>query len=278
MRASRHFSSLAAAVAITLTAPPTGAADLPVDLELVLAVDTSRSIDFYEAQLQRQGYVAALMDPKVVAAIQSGLFGRIAVAYMEWSGLGYGSITVGWSAVSDTASAAAFAQILEERPLLSGRRTSISHAITMAMTLFDGNGFEGTRRVIDISGDGPNNQGVLVTAARDLAVADGITINGLPIINDRPSPFGWPSLPDLDRYYLNCVIGGPASFIIVAEGFEAFAAAIRSKLILEIAGGAAEAPPRVAATRQPARVRLAATGSPPCDIGEQRWRNRQGIP
>lgn len=281
MRASRHIPGLAAAVALILTALPMRAAgDLPVDLELVLAVDTSRSIDFDEAQFQRQGYVAALMDPKVVAAIQSGLFGRIAVTYMEWSGLGYGFVTVDWSPISDAASAAAFAGILAERPLLSGRRTSISHAITTAMTLFDGNGFEGTRRVIDISGDGPNNQGVLVTAARDLAVADGITINGLPIINDRPSPFGWPSLPDLDRYFVNCVIGGPASFIIVAEGFEAFAAAIRSKLILEIAGGAAEPPATVAmaAQQQPARVRLAATGPPPCDIGEQRWRNRQFFP
>ena len=207
----------------------------------------------------------------MIAAIRSGVFGRIAVTSMEWSGLGGGNVIVDWATVFDATSARAFADALAERPLASGRRTSISHAITMAMRLFEDNGFDGTRRVIDISGDGANNQGLLVTAARDRAVADGITINGLPIINDRPSPFGWPSLPDLDLYFVNCVIGGPASFIIVAEGFEAFAAAIRSKLILEIAGGRADRPD--SGESRPARLQLAAAG-PPCDIGERRWRSR----
>ncbi len=263
------------AASLVLLASPLQAQELPVDLELVLAVDTSRSIDFHEAELQRQGYVAALRDPQVIAAIRSGVFGRIAVTYLEWSGLGRGDVIVDWATISDAASARAFAQALAQRPLASGRRTSISHAITTAMRLFDGNGFDGTRRVIDISGDGPNNQGLLVTAARDMAVADGITINGLPIINDRPSPFGWPHLPDLDLYFVNCVIGGPASFIIVAEGFEAFAAAIRSKLILEIAGHR-PIPPEDRDDRR-ARLRLAAT-APPCDIGERRWRSRNFIP
>ena len=271
MRTSWRVPGLAAALMLAAW-PIRAAEDLPVDLELVLAVDTSRSIDHYEAQLQRDGYVAALMDPKVISAIQSGVFGRIAVTYMEWSGLGHGSVTVDWAPISDAPSAAAFARSLAERPLTSGRRTSISHAITAAMAQFADNGFEGIRRVIDISGDGPNNQGVLVTAARDLAVADGITINGLPIVNDRPSPFGWPNLPELDLYFENCVIGGPASFIIVAEGFEAFAEAIRSKLILEIAGTLPEKP-----EDRPARLRLASTG-PPCDIGEQRWRSRLMFP
>lgn len=281
MPPARRTFELAIAVILLLTAFPVRAADdLPVDLELVLAVDTSRSIDQDEALLQRLGYVAALTDPQVVAAIQSGLFGRIAVTYLEWSGQGYDHVTVGWSAISDASSAAAFAGILEEQPLVSGRRTSISNAIRAAMVLFDGNGFDGTRRVIDISGDGPNNQGILVTSARDLAIADGITINGLPIINDRPSPFGWPSLPDLDRYFVNCVIGGPASFIIVAVGFEAFAAAIRSKLILEIAAVSTETFETVAQLGpvQLAGIHLAATDGPPCDIGERQWRNRQFLP
>ncbi len=269
MRVSGCLAGLVAGLVLTVS--PLRAQDLPVDLELVLAVDTSRSIDLYEARLQRQGYLAALQDAEVIAAIRSGVFGRIAVTYMEWSGLGQESVAVDWAVISDAATARAFTDILAEWPLGSGRRTSISHAITTAMELFANNGFEGTRRVIDISGDGPNNQGLLVTAARDLAVADGITINGLPIINDRPSPFGWWDLPDLDRYFVNCVIGGPAAFIIVAEGFEAFAEAIRSKLILEIAGAPVGRPP----THEPgqARLRLAAAG-PPCDIGERRWRNR----
>ncbi len=260
---------------LVLLASPLRAQDLPVDLELVLAVDTSRSIDLHEAELQRQGYVSALTDPEVIRAIRSGILSRIAITYLEWSGLGRGDVIVDWALISDAATARAFADALARRPLASGRRTSISHAITTAMRLFDDNGFEGTRRVIDISGDGPNNQGVLVTAARDLAVADGVTINGLPIINDRPSPFGWPGLPDLDLYFVNCVIGGPASFIIVAEGFESFAAAIRSKLILEIAR-VPEAPSENREIAAP-RFRLAAAG-PPCDIGEQRWRNRNFLP
>ncbi len=259
------------AACLVLVASPLRAQDLPVDLELVLAVDTSRSIDIYEADLQRRGYVAALQDPEVIAAIRAGVFGRIAVTYLEWSGLGLGNVIVDWAPISDAASASAFARALAGRPLASGRRTSISHAITTAMQMFDNNGFDGTRRVIDISGDGPNNQGLLVTAARDMAVSQGITINGLPIINDRPSPFGWPNLPELDLYFVNCVIGGPASFIIVAEGFEAFAAAIRSKLILEIAGGPAN--PTGVRENPGARLLLAAAG-PPCDIGEQRWRSR----
>ena len=268
----RAFECIAGLMAVVfLMVSPTRAQDLPVDLELVLAVDTSRSIDLYEARLQRQGDLAALQDPDVIAAVQSGVFGRIAVTYMEWSGLGQDSVAVDWAEISDAASARAFADILAEWPMVSGRRTSISHAITTAMGLFADNGFEGTRRVIDISGDGPNNQGLLVTAARDLAVADGITINGLPIVNDRPSPFGWWNLPDLDLYFMNCVIGGPAAFIMVAEGFEAFAEAIRSKLILEIAGGPADRPPIHGTDR--ARLRLTAAG-PPCDIGERRWRSR----
>ncbi len=273
MRDLQCIAGLAAG--LVLLGSPLRAQDVPVDLELVLAVDTSRSIDRQEAELQRQGYVTALQDPDVVAAIQSGVFGRIAVTYLEWSGLGRGDVIIDWGSVSDAASARAFAQSLADRPLASGRRTSISHAITTAARLFDENGFDGTRRVIDISGDGPNNQGLLVTAARDMAVAAGITINGLPIINNRPSPFGWPNLADLDLYFENCVIGGPMSFIIVAEGFEAFAAAIRSKLILEIAG----LPPGWLRDRQDhrARLQLAAAG-PPCDIGERQWRSRNFSP
>jgi len=141
--------------------------------------------------------------------------------------------------------------------------TSISGAISYGARSFDGNGFRGERRIIDISGDGPNNNGHYVNLARDRAVAAGIVINGLPILNNRPNLYGYPVMPDLDLYYEDCVIGGPGSFIVVAHGFEDFARAILLKLVTEIAGLAPA--PRI--------FRLAAVGTrPPCDAGEAQLR------
>jgi hypothetical protein len=225
---------------------PATAEDLPVDLELVLAVDVSGSVDEVEARLQREGYVAALHHPRVIEAIQAGMLGRIAVAYVEWAGVEFQRVLLDWTLIQDQESAAAFADALAEAPLTSQRWTSISAAIDYAVPLFDGNGFKGLRRVIDISGDGYNNRGRAAQQARDDAVVAGITINGLPIVNDRPNPWGGLAPQNLDLYYEQRVIGGPGAFIVVAKDYSAFASAILSKLLLEVAGD--QPPPRTFAT------------------------------
>jgi hypothetical protein len=217
------------------------AEDVPVDLELVLAVDISGSVDEVEAVLQREGYMAALRHPQVIEAIESGMFGRIAVSYVEWAGDHYQRTMLDWTLIDSGQSAFAFADALGEAPLATAHWTSLSTAIDYAVPMFDDNGFEGFRRVIDISGDGYNNRGRPVEWARDEAVAAGITINGLPIVNDRPNPWGGRPPFDLDRYYEQKVIGGPGAFIVVAENYTSFASAVLSKLLLEIAG---DTPPR----------------------------------
>ena len=255
----------------------------PVDLELVLAVDVSGSVDGFEARLQRNGYVAAFADPLVLNAIQSGPLGRIAVTYFEWAGFGHTVATVPWTLIASDKDAQAFAEVLNERPIVRGRFTSISGAIGFATALLDQSGFEGARRVIDISGDGPNNIGPLVTTARDRAARQAITINGLPIVNDRPQPFGLPQIPDLDLYFESCVIGGPGAFIVVAESFEDFGSAIRRKLILEIAGLTPREMERRRAGRLAPRYLLATHEAPQapqfrepdCLIGERRLRQFQ---
>ena len=240
------------------------ATEREVDLELVLAADISTSMALEEAALQRRGFALAIRHPQVIEAIQSGPLGRIAIAYMEWSDYDYQNILVDWTEVSDEKSAAAFAEAIERSPLIGLDWTSISTAITYAARSVDGNEFYANRRVIDISGDGPNNKGAYVVEARDRAVAGGIVINGLPIVNDRPEPtYGFPSLPNLDLYYEDCVIGGAGSFIIVADGFKDFARAIRRKMLLEIAGMAPQDPLLRLVTQ---RLR------PPCDAGEQQAR------
>ncbi len=247
-----------------------------VDLELALAIDVSGSIDDEEANLQRAGYIAAFRNPRVIEAIRHGILGRIAVAYYEWAGYGHNKMIADWTVIHDRVSALAFADRLHEPPPETARRTAIGQAIAFGILLFDRNVIEGTRRVIDVSGDGPNNWGQPSTVSRDFAVAAGITINGLPIVNDRPSRWGWPSLPNLDLYYRDCVIGGPGSFLVVANTFEAFSAAVLKKLIMEIAG--ANPPARIiyVGRRRNPFVRAATRDriAPPCDIGENRWRNR----
>jgi Protein of unknown function (DUF1194) len=216
--------------------PGAGAADLGVDLELVLAVDISGSVDPVEARLQREGYIAALRHPRVIDAIRGGMFGRIALTYVEWAGDDYQRILLDWTVIEDATGAFAFADALAEAPLMTAHWTSLSAAIDYARPLFEANGIKGARRVIDISGDGYNNRGRPVEHARDDAVAAGITINGLPIVNDRPNPWGGLPPRDLDRYFEDQVIGGPGAFIVVAKDYSAFASAILSKLLLEIAG------------------------------------------
>jgi len=210
-------------------------AETPVDLELVLAIDVSRSIDPNEAQLQREGYIKAFRDPEVIEAITTGMLGRIAVGYFEWAGFGHADIIVDWTIVDDMVSANAFADALAQGHPISASRTSISGAIDFAQPWFDNNGFEGTRRVIDISGDGPNSDGRRVEIARDAALAEGITINGLPIENGRPTPGGGLPATFLDSYFQDRVIGGPGAFYLLAD-FENFAPFLMQKLLREITG------------------------------------------
>lgn len=206
-----------------------------VDLELVMATDVSRSIDAEEAELQRRGIAAAFRSKQVIDAIASGVLQRIAVAYLDYSSRDWNKLVIDWRIIRDRESAYAFADTLMKAPLTFGRRTSISDALSHGAALIDANDIEGTRRVIDVSGDGPNNFGNWVDTVRDETIAKRITINGLPIINDR-NTFSRFSLPDLDRYYRGCVIGGPGAFLVVARNFQDFARAIRKKLVLEIAG------------------------------------------
>jgi hypothetical protein len=206
-----------------------------VDLALAMAIDISGSIDPDEAHLQREGYVQAFRDPVIVKAILGGSNGRIAVAYYEWSDAWVQRILIDWTLLDSEASIEAFASRLAAAPISIARRTSISGAIRYAIPLFGRSPYEAERKVLDISGDGSNNDGALVTDMRHEALKERIVINGLPIMNDRPNPFGFPSETDLDKYYLACVTGGPRSFVEVARNFEDFPRAVRKKLLQEVA-------------------------------------------
>jgi hypothetical protein len=270
---------------------PSAAAERNVDLELALGVDVSGSVDEEEGALQRKGYIEAFRDPAVIRAIRSGYHRGIAVGYYEWAGYGHNKIIVDWMLIDGEKSAHAFADALTKMPPETASRTSLSGAINFAVPWFDNNGFTGKRRVVDLSGDGPNNWGEPVTLARDKAVKQGITINGLPIVNMRPSPFGTAQVPRLDLYFQNCVIGGRSAFIEVAKDFKDFGRAIRRKLILEISGHRPPAPHRFARRQLVQLVQYVPsqhgapgvpfdqlprdTGqAPPCNIGEYMRDNR----
>lgn len=238
MRFPSFLRGAIVAVAALLAASAPLRAGEAVDLALVLAVDVSGSVDAEEARLQRNGYIAAFTDPQVIEAIAGGFLGKIAVIYFEWAGYGYHRVAVDWTVIDGEASAKAFAALLSVQPFHRARGTSISDAILWAIPAFESSGFETRRRVVDISGDGANNSGPSVTRARDLAVAAGITINGLPIV-ERGGGFGYYSQgANLDQYFERCVVGGRNAFVIVANGFEDFANAVRQKLVLEISGRA----------------------------------------
>ena len=230
----RRTLMAAAGTALALPARRAGAEE-PVDVALVLAVDVSRSIDEDEARLQREGYRAAVSDPRVVEAIRGGMMGAIAIAYTEWAGIEFQRLVLPWTRIAGPRDAEAWAGALAQAPRSSLSWTSISGALDHARGVMGSCPFEATRKVIDISGDGVNNSGPPVEAARDRAVAEGITINGLPILNDRPT-FGRPPPMPLDQYFRESVIGGSGAFMIPAEDFEAFGQAVRRKLIREIAG------------------------------------------
>ena len=215
---------------------PASAAEIPVDLELVFAVDVSGSVDFEEAALQRRGYIDALRSEEVINAIRSGAHGKIAVAYVEWAGPRLQQTVIDWTVLDGAESMAAFTNTLSKASIESGPWTAIGAAIQYVVPMFARNDYQGTRRVIDISGDGPNNMGIPVLDARAQALAAGISINGLPIVNDRQGPGSTRNIRDLDKYYRECVIGGTGAFMIVANDFKDFATAIKRKLIFEIAG------------------------------------------
>lgn len=244
----------------------------PVDVELVLAVDVSLSMSPTELAIQRDGYAAALTHDDVLSAIASGMHGRIAVAYFEWAGATSHHIIVPWTVIETRADAERVAAQLGAQVPNSARRTSISGALGFAVDLFAESGFAGMRRVIDISGDGPNNQGPPVTAARDAVVAQGIVINGLPLMTTGglASTF---DVGDLDRYYTDCVIGGPGAFMVPVNDWSQFREAVRRKLVLELAA----APPveKAAGSRgTPPVVHAQAGQGYDCLIGEKLWRNR----
>ena len=236
-----------------------------VDVELVIAVDVSYSMDPDEQALQREGYVAALTSSEFLDALRHGMHGRIAVTYFEWAGASDQKIVMPWRLIDGPASAKAVADEIARAPYRRAYRTSISGALGFAAPLF-GDGFRGIRRVIDVSGDGANNQGAPVVPTREEVVAKGITINGLPIMLKRPAP-GSIDIENLDVYYEDCVIGGPGAFMIPIKEREKFREATRAKLVLEVAGRTPE--PRVVPVAADA-PRIS------CTIGERLWQDRWG--
>lgn len=217
-----------------------------VDVQLVLAVDVSLSMDDAEQRLQREAYVSALRDPAIVQVIGSGPTGRIALAVFEWSSEGEQRLLLPWTVIGSQAQAEAAAATIEREPISRMRRTSISDAMLYAERLFQQAGHTAPRRVLDISGDGSNNEGPPVAETRDRLVAQGIIINGLPLVLDRVGtqmPFPWSLLPQADAqpvtledYYDQCVRGGPGSFVVPVREIGELAGALRVKMILEIAG------------------------------------------
>ncbi len=243
------------------------ASTVEVDLELFLAVDVSRSMSPQELDIQRRGYAEALKSPDVIGAIRGGMLGRIAVTYVEWAGAGSQRVIVPWTLIEAEEDASAVADRITAFFDESLRRTSISGAMDYARRAFDDNGFTGLRRVIDISGDGPNNQGRPVLEARADVRAEGIIINGLPLMTEDALSNIW-GIPDLDVYYENCVIGGPGSFVLPVRGWSEFPAAVRRKLVLEIADAAPAA--------MVIEAQFTAPSAYDCMVGEKLWsRNRR---
>ncbi len=237
-----------------------------VDLELVLAVDVSYSMDMDELAIQREGYAQAIISKEFLQALKTGPTGKIAVTYFEWAASNDQKIIIPWRVIDGPETADAVANEIMKTPIRRASRTSISGAINFAMPLFDENPYHGLRRVIDISGDGPNNNGAPVTGARDAALEKGITINGLPIMVKEPS-YSTMDIDNLDLYYEDCVIGGPGSFVVTIKDREKFKEAIRTKLLLEVADRTPERRMVPVAEKEP-RVS--------CMIGEKIWQDRWG--
>src|SRR5664279_5177193 len=239
---------------------------IAVDVELVIAVDVSYSMDPEEQALQREGYIMALTSREFMHALRQGAHGKIAIIYFEWAGQYDQKIVMPWRLIEGPESADSVANEIAAAPVRRASRTSIAGALTFAKPLFDSSGYRGLRRVIDVSGDGANNAGPLIVPTRDDVLAAGITINGLPIMLKRPNP-GTLDIEDLDVYYEDCVIGGPGAFVVPIRERQQFIEATRTKLVLEISSREPE--PRVLpASAQAPRIS--------CTIGEKMWQERWG--
>ncbi|GAB1582389.1 DUF1194 domain-containing protein [Phyllobacterium phragmitis] len=275
----RTIHALIMMVALTASVPARAqngapADRLPVDVELVLAVDASRSMEPFEQKIQRDGYVAALRHPQVIKAILEGLHGRVAITYIEWAGFGFHRVIIPWTLVDSRQAAEKLAAALDQPVPPPQSRTSISAAIDFSAGLFDQSGFKGQRRIIDISGDGPNNHGRPVVDARADAMEMGITINGLPLMTRGSLFSGW-DVKDLDQYYGNCVIGGPGAFMIPVTSWEQFPEAVRRKLMLELAGDpAASGAMQADNAGDPPVLKVQAKPSYDCMSGERVWQQR----
>ena len=237
-----------------------------VDIELILAVDVSYSMDMDELAIQREGYAQAIVSKEFLQALKSLPNGKISVTYFEWAASSDQKIIIPWRLIDGPETADAVADEIMKTPIRRASRTSISGAINFALPLFDEDPYHGLRRVIDISGDGPNNNGGPVTVARDAALEKGIVINGLPIMVKEPS-YSTMDIDNLDFYYEDCVIGGPGSFVVSIKDRDKFKEAIRAKLLLEVAGKTPERRVVPVAEKEP-RVS--------CIIGEKIWQDRWG--
>jgi hypothetical protein len=244
----------------------TGDSKPAVDVELILAVDVSYSMDMDELAIQREGYAQAIVSKEFLQALKTLPNGKIAVTYFEWAASSDQKIIIPWRLIDGPETADAVANEIMKTPVRRASRTSISGAIYFAMPLFDEDPYHGLRRVIDISGDGPNNNGAPVTGARDEALSKGITINGLPIMVKEPS-YSTMDIENLDYYYEDCVTGGPGSFVVSIKDRDKFKEAIRTKLLLEVAGRTPERRVIPVAEKEP-RVS--------CLIGEKIWQDRWG--
>ncbi len=239
---------------------------IPVDVELVLAVDISYSMDPDEQALQREGYRLALTSKEFLQALREGAHGKVAITYIEWAGQFDQQVVVPWRLIEGPESADAVAAEIGRTSFRRASRTSISGALKFASSLFATSGYRGLRRVIDVSGDGPNNSGVPVAPMRDEVIAKGIVINGLPLMLKRPYS-GMMDIGQLDWYYEDCVVGGPGAFVIPVRDRTQFIEATRNKLVLEVAGRTPEAKVIPASARDP---RMS------CLIGEKLWQQRWG--
>jgi hypothetical protein len=269
------FGALTGAFALTaglaatgphLTQTPRAAAPVDVDMELVLAVDVSYSMDPDEQALQREGYIVGLTSPEFLGALKQGAHGRIAITYVEWAGIADQKVVVPWRVIDGSETAKGFTDEIAAAPYRRAYRTSISGALLFASPLFEANQHHGSRRVVDVSGDGVNNQGPPVTVIRDELLAKNVTVNGLPIMLKRPLAASM-DIENLDVYYEDCVIGGPGAFVVPIKEREKFKEATRTKLVLEVAG-----------RTPPARVMAVNSEAPrvSCLIGERMWQYRWG--
>jgi Protein of unknown function (DUF1194) len=248
---------------------PAFAQQQKVDVALVLAVDISYSMDLDEQRFQREGYYDALLSPDIQAAISKGLHGRIAVSYVEWAGTRDIHIVSDWKIIDSAASAITFVDHLKANPPKRARRTSISGGIDKSLEMLEKLPYFAERMVIDVSGDGANNDGRPVEQLRDSAVRRGITINGLPVMVKAPQ-LGWADIEELDLYYIDCVIGGPGAFMIPIKSQTEFSRATKQKMIMEVSGVTPSFDYGGVETIKVDRPKM------DCMIGEKMWQKRWG--